>query len=837
MCTHRCRKEGSMETSGNTEELLRERLAVLSLEQKVRLLTGADFWALYAEPDIGLRRIVTSDGPAGVRGEKWDDRDPSANVPSPTALAATWDEELLERIGRLLAAEARRKGVDVLLAPTVNLHRTSYGGRHFENLSEDPLLTGRLGAAYVRGVQSGGVAATVKHFVANDSETERFTANVVVDERSLRELYLTPFEIILRDAGAWAVMAAYNSVNGPTMTENPLLRDVLKGEWGFDGVVVSDWFAGRSLAAADEGLLDLVMPGPKGPWGEALVEAIRGGRVPESAVDDKVLRVLRLAARVGALDGVTPAVDGLDDWPRKRIAGELRDAAAAGFVLVRNESAVLPLDRARLRRVAVVGPNAAVARTLGGGSATVFPEYVVSPLEGIRAALGDGVEVTHSTGGRATDRLPPAPLELLTLPDGSGPGVEVRFLAADGSLLGDEHRRTAALTWLGELAPDLPVSAATSVEVHTRLTAPEAGSYLLGASGLGGFRIRVDGETVLDTVITLSAGVDPVEGMMRPPQESVPIELAAGQQVSVVLRHEPQAADAAFGGAELGALMFQQNIARQVSDDEELDQAVALAADADVAVVVVGTTEEVESEGFDRTTLGLPGRQDELVRRVARANARTVVVVNAGAPVLMPWADDVSAVLLAWFPGQEFGHALADVLLGVVEPGGRLPTTWPVGEENLPTVTPVDGQLVYDESLFIGYRAYDRAGWEPRYPFGHGLGYTGWDFLAAEMGEDGDGSATVTVRVRNTGNRPGREVVQVYASRPDSAVERPVRWLAGFGSVNADPGAEAAVTVALPASVFRHWDPDAGRWATEPGSYRLEIGNSSRNLPLTTAVG
>jgi beta-glucosidase len=285
---------------------LRERLGALDLEQKVRLLTGADFWALHPEPAAGLRRMVTSDGPAGVRGERWDERDPSANVPSPTALAATWDEPRIERLGRLLAAECRRKGVDVLLAPTINLHRTPYGGRHFECFSEDPVLTARIGAAYVRGLQDEGVAATVKHFVANDSETERFSLDARVAERPLRELYLAPFEDIVAAVHPWAVMAAYNAVNGPTMTESPMLADVLKGEWDWDGLVMSDWYATRSTEPAANGALDLAMPGPTGPWGDALVAAVRDGRVSEAAVDDKVLRLLRLAARVGALRAQSP---------------------------------------------------------------------------------------------------------------------------------------------------------------------------------------------------------------------------------------------------------------------------------------------------------------------------------------------------------------------------------------------------------------------------------------------------------------------------------------------------------------------------------------------------
>src|SRR5829696_3805715 len=325
------------------DDSLRERLGRLSLEQKVRLLTGADFWALHPEPAIGLRRIVTSDGPAGVRGERWDERDPSANVPSPTALAATWDEARVDGVARLLAAECARKGVDILLAPTVNLHRSPYGGRHFECFSEDPLLTARVGTAYVRGLQDGGAGATVKHFVANDSETDRFTLDVRVEERALRELYLAPFEAIVRDARPWAIMAAYNAVADQTMTESPMLRDVLHGERGFDGVVMSDWGAGRSTEAAARAGLDLLKPGPSGPWGDALVAAVRDGRVPQEAVDDKVLRLLRLAARVGALEGVGPAAPPASPWPAAEIATELGATAAASFVLLRNEG-LLPLE-------------------------------------------------------------------------------------------------------------------------------------------------------------------------------------------------------------------------------------------------------------------------------------------------------------------------------------------------------------------------------------------------------------------------------------------------------------------------------------------------------------
>jgi beta-glucosidase len=817
---------------------LEKRVAALSLEQKVRLLTGADVWSLHPEPAVGLRRLVVSDGPAGVRGERWDERDTSANLPSPTALAATWDDARVERLGRLLAAEARAKGVDVLLAPTVNLHRTPYGGRHFECFSEDPLLTGRIGAAYVRGLQSQGVGATVKHFVANDSETDRFTLDARIGERTLHELYLAPFEEIVRDGGVWAVMAAYNGVNGPTMTENPLLRDVLKQEWGFDGVVMSDWFAARSLAAAGAGLLDLVMPGPSGPWGEDLVTAVRAGDVPESAVDDKVLRILRLAARVGALADLPPVE--AEPWSPAQVAAELRGAAAGGFVLARNSPVagtaepLLPLSLRAGRRIAVLGPNAALARSQGGGSATVFPAYSVSPLEGIRRALGPDVHVEYARGGRSTTRLPVAAVESLRRPDGH-PGTEVRFLGTDGAVLATEVRDGASFTWQSSYGHGLVMTDVAAIEVHTRLRARRSGTHLIGGSGLGSFRVTVDGVVVAEDRRSLPEGADPVEAMMRPPQLAAPIHLDVDREVDLVLHHEP-ADVSGFGDPDSANVVVQLNVDMAVDDRAELDAAVDVARSADVAVVVVGTTEEVESEGFDRTFLALPGLQDELVRRVVAANPRTVVVVNAGAPVLLPWAADVPAVLLTWFPGQEFGNALADVLLGSTEPGGRLPVSWPSGDAGLPSTRPVDGQLAYDEDLFIGHRWYDREDRKPLYRFGHGLGFTTWEYLSADSEGAGDAGTAVTVRVRNTGARRGREVVQIYAGRPDSCIDRPRRWLAGFAVVDAEPGGEVTATVTVPARAFQHWDVMTQRWTVEPGTFRLFVGSSSGDLPLALDV-
>ncbi|MEV0599884.1 glycoside hydrolase family 3 C-terminal domain-containing protein [Streptomyces sp. NPDC050315] len=821
-----------LQTPDNEAEL-RERLATLTLKQKVRLLTGADFWSLHTEPAAGLQRMVLSDGPAGVRGELWDERDTSANIPSSTALAATWDEARLERIGALLAAEARSKGVHVLLAPGVNLHRTPAGGRNFEYFSEDPLLTGRIGAALVRGIQSGGVAATVKHFVANESETDRFNVNAHVDERALRELYLAPFEAIVREAGPWAVMSAYNSLNGTTMTESPLQREVLKREWGFDGVIMTDWGAARSTEATANAGLDLVMPGPNGPWGQALAQAVREGRVTEETVNDKTLRLLRLAARVGVLDGIAPAAPQQQGWTAAETSAELRATAAAGFVLAQNRDALLPLQSDCLTRVAVLGPNAAAGRTLGGGSATVYPPYVISPLDGLRTALGDTVEITHTPGVHTLTRIAQAVPELTRVPNSDKDGVELRFLAADGTELGREQRRSGHFIWLGERMSGLSHAEVAAIEVHALLRAATTGDYLVGAAGKGRFKLTIDGRVAFDEHIVLPPGTDPVEAMSTPPQKAIPVPLSAGQEVRLVLRHDLRSsASASYTSSQSSSLHFLLQPPAP-PEDEELERAVALARDADVAVVVVGTTAEVESEGFDRESLALPGRQDELVRRVAAANPRTVVVVNSGAPVLLPWAEEVAAVLLTWFPGQEYGRALADVLLGSAEPGGRLPVTWPASAGHLPATTPVGGQLHYDEGLFIGHRAYERDGRTPLYPFGHGLGYTTWDYLKADVDQD---AAEVSVRLRNSGTRTGREVVQVYAAAPLGTLPRPVRRLVGFASVEAGPGEEVTARVTVPAHAFRYWDTVRHTWAVSPGAYRLEIGASCTAEALTAEI-
>jgi beta-glucosidase len=788
---------------------LRPLLEQLSLEEKVSLIQGADFWTTVPLPKIGLRAMTLSDGPAGVRGPRWDEREPSLNLPSATALAASWDADVAYRYGAAAASEARRKGVDVVLGPTINLHRSPLGGRHFECFSEDPELTAELAEAYVRGMQDNGVAATPKHYVANDSETDRFTVDVHVEDRPLRELYLAPFERAV-GAGAWAIMSAYNSVAGVTMTENSLLETPLNSEWGFDGIVVSDWTAVRSLDSIPASQ-DLAMPGPAPAWVD-VVDAVRDGRLSEADVDRKVLRMLLLAERVGALGGASPQ----QVAPIDAVAFT-KEAEIEGTVLVRNDG-VLPLDAAALRSVAVIGHNARDARTQGGGSATVLPESITTPLDGIRTAL-PGAEVTFSLGAVVQEGVAELPLAQMQNPATGEPGARVEFLDADGTVLFAEDRRATALVWFGGEAP---ISASSQLTLRTDYTPLESGRVLLGFAGGSHARVFVDDVLVVDDTPVIT-GTDLGAAFLNPPSATAPIEVTAGTPIAIRAEFTMGANDSALQGVFSATV----GIAPDDSDPDELiARAAAAAAASDVAIVVVGTNSKVESEGYDRTDLNLPGRQDDLVRAVLAANSRTIVIVNAGSPVVMPWRDDVAALVLGWFGGQEFGAALADVLVGASEPGGRLPTSWPATLEDVPVtdVTPVDGALSYDEGIHIGYRAWLRDGVAPAYAFGHGLGYTTWSWDGAEKdGED------VIVTVTNTGARAGKQVVQVYAERAESEVDRPVRWLVGFAVVRAGAGERAAVRVSVPERRLAYWH--AG-WVLEPGVFTLRAGASVADLPL-----
>jgi beta-glucosidase len=797
----------------------------IPLEDRIALLTGTDTWHTAGNPAIGLRPLTVSDGPAGVRGAAMDERIPAASLPCPSALGATWDPELVAAVAGELAREARSKGIDVLLGPTINMMRTPLGGRGFECFSEDPLLTARIAASYVTGLQDGGVAATLKHFVGNDSETGRQHLDVLVDERALRELYLIPFEACVQ-AGARLVMAGYNRVNGVPMTEHhQLLTVILKDEWGFAGVAVSDWGGARSTLPTALAGLDLVMPGPDGPWGARLAAAVAAGRITEDAVDDKVRRITRVAAQsappeAAAAQLASPAA--------------LRRAAAASFTLLRNVHEVLPLDPAALARqaggragVAVIGPNAVRPVTQGGGSAAVPGAPVSVPADALASALARyQIPVTVHEGCPTWAVAPEPALASLTDPETGAPGVRLEVHAPSGALLSSEHRRAAGFTWWEPPGGDR----AATITLRTWYRPEISGRHVLAAGGTGCLTLAADGQEI--AAGEAPAADDPVRAMTRPAEVRAVREVTAGTAIDVAVTL--RAAD-----WDLPPVALRLGIVPEPDEEAMLAEAEAAAAGAATAIVIVGTAPGEEAEGADRTTLALPGRQDDLVRRVAAVCGQVIVVVNAGMPVLTPWADQVAALGYAWLPGQAFGDALTDVLLGRSEPGGRLPVTIPRAEQDCPVLhaTPdADGTLRYDEGLLVGYRGYDQAGTEPHFPFGHGLGYTTWSYEAAGATRTPDGSVTVTVILRNTGCRPGREVIQAYHEPPDGDPAEPPRTLAAFASVTAAPGETVTTRLAVPARAFARWSEQAGGWVRPAGEHVIRIGRSSRDLPLRLVI-
>ncbi len=771
-----------------------------------------------AEPSIGLAAVAMSDGPTGVRGLKFAGGRTVALFPNATLLASAWSEETAAEVGALLAEEAMAQQIHVVLGPTINLHRSLLGGRLFEAYSEDPLLTGRLAAAYVRGLQAHGIGACLKHLVANESETARNTMNSVVDEATLRELYLLPFEIAVDESEPWSIMSAYNDVNGVAATEHDVVQnEIVKGEWGFDGLIVSDWFATKTAAPAANGGLDLVMPGPDGPWGDALVRAVRAGDVEESVIDGHLERVLRLADRVGALGGERgwPADLPAPAGPTRR--EQLTRLAAAGMTVLTNDGA-LPL--APGARVALIGRHALETIGMGGGSAQVNPPYQVSVAEGLTALLGDAVTVTD--GVEVRRRPVPARPEFVSDPVTGERGMRVRVYSTDDTLLDDKHLDSAkALVGFDDNYPG-PVG-----RVELQATVDARGEIELGVVGKGDWVVR-NGDQVREfRVESTSSGLG--DDMLAPPSASEVVTVNESGLLEAEVRLFRDAADpmAHIGTAGLIARVAARN------DDDAIADAVAAAAAAEIAVVIVGLTEEQETESVDKTTLRLPGRQDELVHAVAAAARRTVVVVNSATPVLMPWLGEVDAVLWAGLPGQEGGHAVAAALLGHIEPAGRLVTTFPAADGAAPAwvVTPADGDVTYAEGTYIGYRGhFAGTAPEPVFWLGHGLGYGSWAYADARLVDTGSAAPAVGVTVRNTGERESREVVQVYFEPAEPG--QPVR-LVGWRAVTVPAGGSADVTVAADDRMWRRWDVTAHGWARLGGGGRLLLARGLGDVRAT----
>jgi len=803
--------------SPEIEQRVTEAIRKMSLEEKIDLLGGEDGLFLRAVPEAQAPKIRMSDGPMGVRAT----RETTAYT-NGVALAATWDVDLAEQVGEALGRDARSRGVHILLAPGVNIYRAPMAGRSFEYAGEDPVLAGKMAVGYIRGVQSQGVVATVKHFAANNEEYDRHDVDSVVDERTLRELYLPAFEMAVKDGHVAAIMDSYNLVNGEHATQSAHLNcEIAKKDWGFDGIIMSDWVASYDGVAQTKGCLDVEMPSAKEMNRAELLPALKSGKVTEAEIDEKVRRILRLEMRFGFTErDQKDSAIGRDSGVSREVA---QRGALEAPVLLKNERGALPFG-SEVKRVAVIGPNA-YPYVAGGGSSMAIPFSAKSLLDGMVARGGSEVEMLYDRG------LPDAATVFRgtkwMTPDGKSGVVSEAFAEASckGALL---QRKVIAGLDAATVKQTVP-AAAKSVCYRATYMPKVSGKYLVlsGAFGEDSYRVTVDGREVIATERRES----------QAPKGSY-VEMTAGKAVEVRVEYT-EARVYSLDVGEATGLTATLSVGLAPMDALVNEQAKLLAKMADVVVVAVGFDSRTEREGMDRT-FGLPLGQEELLLAMAAANPRTVVVVNAGGAVdARRWQSHVPALVHDFYPGQEGGEALAELLFGDANFGGKLPFTFDRSWEESPVhdsyYADKEKRVVYREGLFNGYRYYTSAGKKALFPFGFGLSYTTFSFSDLKLNsmrvKAGD-SVTVTFRVTNTGSRAGAEVAEVYLEDPSATVKRPVRELKGFARVMLKPGESKDVSVLLDARAMSYYDVAAKGWRIDPGRFAVKVGDSSESLPL-----
>jgi len=806
-------------------------LSQMTMQEKVAMLAGMNDWYTVPVERLGIPSLKMSDGPNGARGAGgFTGGVKAACFPAEISLASTWNTDLLERVGQALAREAQMKSAQVLLAPTVNIQRSPLGGRNFECFSEDPYLSARLAVAYITGLQQEGVGASIKHYVCNDEEFERFSISSEVRERALREIYLLPFQAAVREAQPWTIMAAYNLVNGiPASEHHSLLTEVLRQEWGFDGVVVSDWFFSvKSTAASVNAGLDLEMPSPR--WrGQKLLEAVERGEVAEATIDSSVRRLLQLLVKAGLFERREQEPEQALDLPEHRAL--IREAGAEGIVLLKNERNLLPLQPEHFTSLAMIGPNAKVAQIMGGGSAQVNAHYAVTPFHGIMARVGDHVTVRYEQGCTNYKLLPLLESELLLAgTQGTAHGFAVEFFNTpdlSGTPVQREIQPKSELSWFGEMPAGVNPQQ-FSLRATGRFIPRESGDYTFGLISIGRSRLSIDGQQVIEKWTEQTSGGDFLG--MGGSEAQATVTLEAGRAYLLTLELSKSEA-VPLGAVHLGC--------RPPLPADAIERAVAAAVASDVAIVCVGFGGEWQSEGFDRPNMDLPGKQDALVEQVAAANPRTIVVLNTGSPITMPWLEQVAAVIQAWYPGQECGNAIADVLFGDTNPSGKLPQTFPQRLEDTPTYLDFpgeNGKISYGEGLFVGHRYYEKRKIAPLFPFGFGLSYTTFAYSslslsAQEIGPDD--TLQVSVDITNTGQRAGKEIVQVYVRDSQASLQRPEKELKAFAKVQLEPGECKTAKLSLARDALAYYDDSTHDWVAEAGEFEVLVGASSQDIRAT----
>ncbi|KAF9463435.1 glycoside hydrolase superfamily [Collybia nuda] len=825
----------------------------LTTDEAILLTAGVGFWHTHKVERLGVPAIKVSDGPNGVRGNHFFMGTPAKCLPSSTALGATWDTKLIEEVGlKLLAPEAKLRAASVILAPTCNIQRNPLGGRSFESFAEDPYLSGMLAAAYVNGVQKGGIGTTIKHFVGNDKENDRQGYDSIMSDRALREIYLMPFMLAHKYAAPWSIMTAYNRVNGIHVSEDHfLLTKVLRDEWNYKGLVMSDWFGIYSIDTSIKAGLDLEMPGTN-KWRtlDLMNRTIQARKLTVRDIKARARTVLDLVQKCAK--GAPEILDG--DGEERTVESDedkalMRRVAAESIVLLRNEGGVLPLNPQGMKRIAIVGGNAKATVLSGGGSAALKASYYISPYDGIVNALSEhkDVEVTYSEGARAYMTMPSLDYELFTETGERGwVGSWHTHLDDDSMTPVEEPIETRVVDetriFISTSTPK-GITRKWSFRLRGQLKPrPYDVDFEFGLTTAGRAKLYVDGKLIIDNWTRQRRG-DSFFGVGSVEERGV-VSLKANQKHNIFVEYcnvrgpadgdEDEAVMDSNPGVRLGG-------AEVINPDDEMARAVQLAKEADAVIAIVGLNADWETEGYDRTTLALPGRTDELIAKVAAANPRTIVVTQSGSAITLPWVDSVAGLVHSWYLGNATGDAIADVVFGKHNPSGKLSLTFPKALEDVPAhghFHSENGKVRYAEDLFVGYKHYQHRKIEPLFPFGFGLSYTKFELADLELTEptvaNGDFSLTVSLSATNTGSVTGSEIVQLYVSLPTTSdLTHPPLQLKAFAKVyDLQPGKSQRVELTLDKYAVSYWDARFATWTVEKGQYIIQVGTSSDKLPL-----
>jgi beta-glucosidase len=787
--------EKENEVNDRIEGLLRQ----LTLEEKIDLLGGTGF-ATKPVVRLGIPELRMTDGPVGVRWEK------SNSYPSGISMAATWNPQLIEQLGSAIALDTKAKGRDLILGPCVNILRVPHGGRNFESFGEDPYLTSRLTVEYIKGVQKEGVAACVKHFACNNQEHQRDFVDVKVDERALNEIYLPAFKAAVLEADVMSLMSAYNKVNGSYCSENDnLLIEKLKNEWGFKGLVMSDWGAVHSSVPTANSGLDLEMP--TGHWlnKSTLLDAVKSGAIKEETINDKVRRILTVIIKLGLMDEQenSKAVL-LSTKDKNNIAYR---TALESIVLLKNENNLLPLDTKKIKSIAVIGTNADISRTGGGGSSYVEPVYSVSPLEGLKNKLGNDVKISFAKGVLMQGDADPIKKEFF--PE----GLKAEFYNNMDFKGEPAMTRTDELVdfrWNGKPAEEINADK-FSVRWTGKVKAPKTGEYFFDITSDDGVRFYLEDELIINDW-----------NDHAPVTNSAKAFLEKGKTYNIKLEYYENLGSAAV------------QIGWRLPETDLTADAVKLAKESDVVIIFAGTTAQIETEGADRPDLELPSGQSELITAVSNVNKNTIVVLNNGGPVLVSkWIDNVPALLETWFYGQEGGNAIADVISGNYNPSGKLPFSWPVKWEDCSaykTYKEMDSTTYYSDGIYVGYRHFEKNNIKPQFPFGYGLSYSSFSYeeLKINIGV----KIKVSFNLKNTGKIKGEEVVQLYIRDIESSIDRPVKELKSFFKAALIPGESKLIEFDIINEELSFYDVKTNSWIAEPGEFELLIGSSSEDIRL-----